>query len=81
MPVLAHQNKELTTNLTVRRFKQTPRKPGAFAGGLSLALLGGTGCYLLLGCWWADPAATLVMVSVISWQDWLAFRGAKEENA
>jgi divalent metal cation (Fe/Co/Zn/Cd) transporter len=48
---------------------------------LSLALLIGVGSYALLGWWWADPIAALVMLPVIIWQGWETLTEAREPDA
>jgi cation diffusion facilitator family transporter len=45
---------------------------------LSLALLAGVGLHALLGWWWADPLAALLMLPVIAWQAYETVEEARE---
>ncbi len=45
---------------------------------LSLALLAGVGLHALLGWWWADPVAALLMLPVIAWQAYETVEEARE---
>ena len=80
MPVLAYKKQKIGKDLDSKALQADARETWV-CSWLSLALLGGTGCYLLLGWWWADPIAALAMVPVIFWQGWLTFQEAREENA
>lgn len=80
MPVLAYKKQKIGRQLDSKAL-QADAKETWVCSWLSLALLGGTGCYLALGWWWADPAGALAMVPIILWQGWVAFREAKEEGA
>ncbi len=48
---------------------------------LSAALLLGLGLHALMGWWWADSVAALVMVPFIAWQAFRTFQEAREEGA
>ena len=80
MPVLAYKKQKIGKELGSKAL-QADAKETWVCSWLSLALLGGTGCYLLLGWWWTDPIAALAMVPVILWQGWLTFLEAKEEKS
>ena len=80
MPILAYKKQSIGKELDSKAL-QADAKETWVCSSLSLALLAGTGCYLFLGWWWADPAAALAMVPIIFWQGWVTFGEAREEKA
>ena len=48
---------------------------------MSFALLVGLGLNAVLGWWWADPVAALLMVPLIAHEGWEAFARAPGERA
>ena len=80
MPVLAYA-KQRTGKQMGSRALVADSKETWVCSYLSLALLIGVGSNALLGWWWADPIAALVMLPVIIWQGWETLTEAREPDA
>lgn len=65
MPFLAHQKRKVAARLKSNAMKADSRQTDLCAY-LSAILLGGLILNALVGWWWADPIAALVMVPVIA---------------
>jgi divalent metal cation (Fe/Co/Zn/Cd) transporter len=74
MPVLARANRKVATGIQSAAMTADARQT-QFCTYLSAILLGGLLLNALLGWWWADPAAALVMVPIITKEGIDALRG------
>ena len=75
MPLLAHAKRQvgrkLNSSATVSEAQQNQ-----ICAYLSIALLVGLLANALLGWWWADPAAALVIAALAGYEGWQSWRGA-----
>lgn len=74
MPVLARQKRKVAAGLGSRALEADSRQTDLCAY-LSAILLGGLLLNALVGWWWADPVAALVMVPIIGREGVTALRG------
>lgn len=74
MPLLARAKRRVARALDSRA-QQADSRQTDLCACLSAILLAGLGLNALLGWWWADPAAGLVMVPIIVREGWGAVRG------
>ena len=74
MPLLARAKRRIATILRSGALEAETRQTEVCAW-LSAILLGGLGLNAVLGWWWADPAAALLMVPFIAKEGWEALRG------
>lgn len=74
MPLLARAKRRVAAGLQSRAMHADSRQTDICAY-LSAILLGGLGLNALLGWWWADPVAALVMAPIIFREGWAAVRG------
>lgn len=74
MPVLARAKRRVA-RATGSRAQHADSRQTDLCAYLSAILLAGLGLNALLGWWWADPAAGLVMVPIIAHEGWEAVRG------
>jgi divalent metal cation (Fe/Co/Zn/Cd) transporter len=74
MPLLARAKRRVAASLNSRALKADSRQTDICAY-LSAILLGGLLLNALFGWWWADPAAALVMVPIITKEGIEALRG------
>jgi divalent metal cation (Fe/Co/Zn/Cd) transporter len=74
MPLLARAKRRVATSLNSRALQADSRQTDICAY-LSAILLGGLVLNALLGWWWADPLAALVMVPIIVKEGIEALRG------
>lgn len=74
MPLLARAKRRVAANLNSRAMQADSRQTDICAY-LSAILLGGLFLNALLGWWWADPLAALVMVPIIAKEGVEALRG------
>ncbi len=74
MPLLARAKRRIATRLRSGALEAETRQTVVCAW-LSAILLGGLGLNAVLGWWWADPAAGLLMVPFIAKEGWEAVRG------
>jgi divalent metal cation (Fe/Co/Zn/Cd) transporter len=74
MPVLARAKRKVARGIDSGAMMADARQT-EFCTYLSAILLGGLLCNALLGWWWADPVAALVMVPVIGKEGIEALRG------
>lgn len=74
MPWLAYEKRKVATQLNSRAMKADSRQTDLCAY-LSAILLGGLLLNALLGWWWADPVAALIMVPIIAKEGIEALRG------
>jgi divalent metal cation (Fe/Co/Zn/Cd) transporter len=74
MPLLARAKRLLASNLESRAMKADSRQTDLCAY-LSAILLGGLVLNALLGWWWADPVAALIMVPIIAREGFEGLRG------
>ena len=74
MPFLAHAKGSIALQLRSGALA-AEAKQTMICTYLSAILLGGLVLNALLGWWWADPAAALVMVPLISWEGIEGLRG------
>ncbi|MFC2135059.1 cation diffusion facilitator family transporter [Bacteroidota bacterium] len=74
MPVLAHEKRKVASAINSRAMKADSRQTDLCAY-LSAILLIGLALNALLGWWWADPVAGLIMVPIISKEGYDALRG------
>jgi len=74
MPFLAPQKRKVATELNSNAMKADSRQTDLCAY-LSAILLGGLILNAILGWWWADPAAALIMVPIIAKEGIDALRG------
>lgn len=72
MPVASRRQHALAHEINSRALEAESRET-AICSYLSATLLLGLGANALLGWWWADPLAALVMVVVIAREGWEAF--------
>ena len=76
MPVLARAKRHVAVKIDSRALHADSRQSDVCAY-LSLILLVGLSLNALMGWWWADPVAGLLMVPLIVREGIVAFRGAK----
>ena len=74
MPILARAKRKSASNLESRAMKADSRQTDLCAY-LSAILLGGLALNALLGWWWADPVAALIMVPIIAREGFEGLRG------
>jgi divalent metal cation (Fe/Co/Zn/Cd) transporter len=74
MPILACAKRRSAANLNSRAMKADSRQTDLCAY-LSAILLGGLVLNALLGWWWADPVAALIMVPIIAGEGLEGLRG------
>ncbi|MFW5722303.1 MAG: cation diffusion facilitator family transporter [Desulfohalobiaceae bacterium] len=74
MPILARAKRRVAAQLGSRALEADSRQTDICAW-LSAILLAGLAVNALLGWWWADPLAALVMVPIIAREGWEALRG------
>lgn len=74
MPLLARAKRKVAASLDSRAMHADSRQSD-ICGYLSAILLVGLGANALLGWWWADPVAGLVMVPIIGKEGIEAMRG------
>ncbi len=74
MPTLARAKRRSATSLDSRAMKADSRQTDLCAY-LSAILLGGLALNALLGWWWADPVAALIMVPIITREGFESLRG------
>ena len=74
MPLLARAKRRVARGIDSRALRADARQT-EFCAYLSAILLGGLLFNALRGWWWADPAAALAMVPIITREGWLALRG------
>ena len=74
MPVLARAKRQVAQGIGSAAMEADARQTD-FCLYLSVILLVGLGLNALLGWWWADPLAGLVMVPIIAREGWMAVRG------
>jgi divalent metal cation (Fe/Co/Zn/Cd) transporter len=74
MPLLARTKRRVAEEVGSRALHADSRQTDLCAY-LSAILLGGLALNALLGWWWADPVAALVMVPIIAHEGWEALRG------
>lgn len=74
MPILARAKRRVAASLNSRAMQADSRQTDICAY-LSVILLAGLGLNALLGWWWADPVAALVMVPIIAKEGVEALRG------
>jgi divalent metal cation (Fe/Co/Zn/Cd) transporter len=74
MPLLAWAKRKVAVSLGSRAMRADSRQSD-ICGYLSAILLIGLGFNALLGWWWADPVAGLVMVPIIGKESFEALRG------
>lgn len=78
MPWLAHQKRRVASSIGSRALESDSRQTSLCAY-LSAILLGGLVLNALLGWWWADQAAALIMVPIIVNEGLEALRGERCE--
>jgi divalent metal cation (Fe/Co/Zn/Cd) transporter len=74
MPWLAYRKRNVAERISSRALESDSRQTSLCAY-LSAILLGGLLLNAVLGWWWADPVAALVMVPIITREGVLALRG------
>ena len=74
MPILARAKRRSAADLNSRAMKADSRQTDLCAY-LSAILLGGLVLNALLGWWWADPVAALIMVPIIAREGFEGLRG------
>lgn len=74
MPLLARAKRRSAANLNSRAMQADSRQTDLCAY-LSAILLGGLALNALLGWWWADPLAALIMVPIITREGFEGLRG------
>ena len=74
MPLLARAKRLSASNLESRAMKADSRQTDLCAY-LSAILLGGLALNALLGWWWADPVAALIMVPIIAREGFKGLHG------
>lgn len=74
MPLLARAKRRSAANLNSRAMQADSRQTDLCAY-LSAILLGGLVLNALLGWWWADPVAALIMVPIIAREGFEGLRG------
>lgn len=80
MPWLAWRKREVAAILSSRALQADSRQTSLCAY-LSAILLGGLTLNALLGWWWADPVAALIMVPIIANEGGEALRGERCDDA
>ncbi len=76
MPLLAHRKRQVALRINSRALESDSRQT-ALCAYLSAILLGGLVLNALLGWWWADPLAALIMVPIILNEGAEALRGER----
>ena len=79
MPLLARAKRLSALNLESRAMKADSRQTDLCAY-LSAILLGGLALNALLGWWWVDPVAALIMVPIIAREGFEGLRGEACED-
>jgi divalent metal cation (Fe/Co/Zn/Cd) transporter len=79
MPLLARAKRRVAKQIASRALEADSRQTSLCAY-LSAILLGGLALNALLGWWWADPVAGLLMVPIIANEGREAFRGERCEE-
>ena len=74
MPLLARAKRQVAQGIGSAAMEADARQTD-FCLYLSVILLAALGLNALLGWWWADPLAGLVMVPIIAREGWMAVRG------
>jgi divalent metal cation (Fe/Co/Zn/Cd) transporter len=74
MPMLGRAKRRVAARLGSRALHADSRQAD-FCAYLSAILLVGLLLHALLGWWWADPVAALVMVPIIAREGWQGLRG------
>jgi divalent metal cation (Fe/Co/Zn/Cd) transporter len=74
MPLLARAERKVASGLNSGAMQADSRQTDICAY-LSAILLGGLGLNALLGWWWADPVAGIIMVPIIAKEGLHALRG------
>ena len=74
MPILAHEKRKVAHSIGSRALEADSRQT-ALCMYLSAILLVGLGLNALLGWWWADPVAALIMVPIIANEGREALKG------
>lgn len=74
MPLLARAKRRVAANIASHALKADSRQSDICAY-LSAILLGGLVLNALLGWWWADPVAALIMVPIIAREGFEAWQG------
>ncbi len=74
MPLLGRAKRRVAAQLSSRALHADSRQAD-FCAYLSAILLAGLLLHALLGWWWADPAAALIMVPIIVREGWQGLRG------
>lgn len=74
MPVLARKKRAVSLKLGSAAMAADSRQT-LLCSYLSAILLGGLLLNAVLGWWWADPVAGVIMTPIIAREGWLAFRG------
>ena len=74
MPLLARQKRRVAGKINSAALK-ADAKQTEFCMYLSAVVLGGLVLNALLGWWWADPLAALLMVPIIGREGFLALKG------
>lgn len=72
MPLVSHYEHNLSHRINSRALEAESRET-LMCSYLSAALLLGLGANALLGWWWADPVAGLLMVVIIAREGWETF--------
>jgi len=78
MPLLARAKRRVAARLESRALQADSRQTDLCAW-LSAILLGGLALNALMGWWWADPVAALLMVPIIAREGIEAMRGERGE--
>ncbi len=76
MPLLAHRKRQVALRINSRALESDSHQT-ALCAYLSAILLGGLVLNALLGWWWADPLAALIMVPIILNEGAEALRGER----
>ncbi len=74
MPILARKKREVAARLNSRAM-QADSKQTDICAYLSAILLGGLALNAIVGWWWADPIAALVMIPIIAKEGIEALQG------
>ncbi|HVN77612.1 MAG TPA: cation transporter [Terriglobia bacterium] len=74
MPLLAQAKRKVARAIESGALKAEARQT-EFCAYLSVILLGGLLLNKILGWWWADPVAAMIMVPIIAREGWKALRG------
>lgn len=74
MPILAHEKRKVASAIGSRALEADSRQTDLCLY-LSAILLAGLGLNALLGWWWADPVAALIMVPIIANEGREALKG------